>query len=103
MPELLKPCPLVQSTDARRWAREFMEDHFDRFNETGMYRLSQESMETWFANAIMAGYDKAKNERHQGTCGECINYNNGCLKLHHTTILDVPETFYCQLWENKND
>lgn len=48
---------LVGNTDATQWARHFLQ--VSRFHEGWM---DEALLTTWFANAIMAGYDKAKNE-----------------------------------------
>ena len=44
---MIKEKELPFSTDARKWAKEFCK----------LKNPDQESCETWFANAIMAGWD----------------------------------------------
>lgn len=46
-------CPLHESTDAQRWAREFVE-LFDTF-PVGGAAVDEGLMISWFANAIEAG------------------------------------------------
>lgn len=45
---------LVQSFDARVWAREFR-----KANLAYHIGLDEEALTTWFANALMPGYDEA--------------------------------------------
>lgn len=48
---------LIYEFDADKWAKEFMRIWGDRRDE-----LDLDLMRSWFANAIMAGYDHAKRE-----------------------------------------
>ena len=49
---------LVQTIDARIWAREFVKI----FTKTRLLRagISEQDMIGWFANSIMAGFDEAR-------------------------------------------
>ena len=51
---------LPHSTDARDWAKEFVEI----VKENPSIPSDEETMTTWFANAIMAGVDEAER-RHR--------------------------------------
>lgn len=46
---------LLQTMDARVWAQEFKRIFGDNV-------VDEETMEGWFSNAIMCGYDRAKRE-----------------------------------------
>jgi hypothetical protein len=46
-----------QSMDAVVWAKEFMRIYWE--NNPQLYYITEDLMLTWFANAIMAGYDEA--------------------------------------------
>jgi hypothetical protein len=48
---------LLQTMDAQKWAAEFMRIIRD---ESLDIKIDQDFMVTWFANAIMVGYDHAK-------------------------------------------
>ena len=45
---------VLKSFDAREWASAFMAV----LNENPQITVDQELMETWFANALMRGYDE---------------------------------------------
>lgn len=47
--------------DARDWAKEFMRLYWEK-NPKQFHYIDENLMIGWFANAIMAGYDKAKRE-----------------------------------------
>ena len=49
--------PLIESTDAQRWAREFMALFGDRLGD-----VDEALMLTWFANAIEAGRRAGREE-----------------------------------------
>jgi len=51
---------LNQDTDARRWAKEFTSIAKDQ----GL-KIDEGWMLSWFANAIMCGYDEAMRKRNQ--------------------------------------
>lgn len=48
---------LNNNPDAREWAKKFMET-----TQANNIIINQELMLTWFANAIMCGYDYAYKE-----------------------------------------
>ena len=48
---------LIGEFSAQRWAEEFVK----RVREDPRIATSESTMLGWFANAIMAGYDRAKN------------------------------------------
>lgn len=50
--------PLNEDTDARRWAKEFMQAK--EFIESRGDKLDEGTMLSWFSNAIMCGIDSAK-------------------------------------------
>ena len=57
---LLKPQEFnPQSMDARVWAKEFMRLYNDKHQAEPNELIDEGLMIGWFANAIMAGYDKA--------------------------------------------
>ncbi len=53
----MKDYELLENIDARVWAVEFME----RFRGN-LEAIDEQLMISWFANAIMAGYDKARKD-----------------------------------------
>jgi hypothetical protein len=77
---------IPRSTDARLWAREFVKTTTINMS----IALDEELMTTWFANAIMAGYDQAKNQYLSGVLsirqGKCLGY-----KLYTAEGVDVEE------------
>jgi hypothetical protein len=50
--------PLHEDMDAKRWAQTFMDKHGDRLEE-----IDEDLLVSWFANAIMCGYDTANRRR----------------------------------------
>jgi hypothetical protein len=43
--------------DAKRWAKEFLTQYI-----LDELTLNEETLTTWFSNALMTGYDKAHND-----------------------------------------
>lgn len=57
-----KPC-LDKGIDAMNWAKEFIETFSDPLSkEIQHWKIDENLMHSWFANAIMTGYDFAKRQ-----------------------------------------
>lgn len=57
-----EPIPFPQTFDSRVWAQGFVKTAAEHPKIVG----DEETMTTWFANAIMVGYDQREREERHG-------------------------------------
>jgi ADP-ribosylglycohydrolase len=58
VPPLASGAEILRSFDARDWARHFVA----HVRQNPGIATDEETMATWFANALMRGYDEAKRD-----------------------------------------
>jgi hypothetical protein len=73
---------LVGEFDASKWAKEFVRT----VKENPAIATDESTMIGWFANAIMAGYDKDKQERESAAREAVVEYDKeiGAKQMAHT-------------------